>query len=124
MALIGAVVVPRFYAKKVVALKPLAADFRETNCIRNMTPKNQQIRLRLGGNGWLAIIILAIALWGTTAQPAIARGRPVEIADATIERNLVYKRINGRELRLDLYCPQKASSPSPVILWIQAASWS
>jgi acetyl esterase/lipase len=124
MALIGAVVVPRFYAKKVVALKPLAADFREPNCIRNMTPKNQQIRLRLGGNGWLAIIILAIALWGTTAQPAIARGRPVEIADATIERNLVYKRIDGRALRLDLYCPQKSSSPSPVILWIQAGAWS
>src|SRR5262245_61528879 len=57
----------------------------ETNCIRSMTPKNQQVRLRLGGNEWLAIIILAVALCGTRAQPAMARGRPVEIADAAIE---------------------------------------
>jgi len=48
----------------------------------------------------------------------------VEIADAVIQRDLVYKRINGRALTLDLYRPQKASSPSPVILWIHAGGWS
>jgi acetyl esterase/lipase len=97
--------------------------FRYQKFIRNMIP-NKRARLSLGGNAWLVIMILAVALCGTTAQPAMARGRPVEIADAEIERNLVYKRINGRELRLDLYCPRKASSPSPVILWIQAAGWN
>jgi len=91
--------------------------------MRNMMPKNQQVRLRVGGNAWLAIIILAVALCGTTTQPALARRRSVE-ADAAIQRDLVYKRINGRELRLDLYCPQNASSPSPVILWINAGGWS
>ena len=53
-------------------------------------------------------------------QPAMARDRP----DAVIQRDLVYKRINGRELRLDLYRPQNASGPSPVILWIYAPGWS
>jgi len=90
----------------------------------NMTQKNQQVRLRPGRIAWLAIIILAVALCGTTAEPALARRRSVEIADAAIERDLVYKRINGRELRLDLYRPQNASSPSPVIIWIHAALWS
>ena len=89
-----------------------------------MTQENQQDRLRLGRNAWLAIIILAIALCGTTTQPASARRRSMEIPDAAIHRDLVYKRINGRELRLDLYCPQNASSPSPVVLWIHAAGWS
>jgi acetyl esterase/lipase len=90
-----------------------------TNCIRNMDQKNQQVPLTLGRNAWLAIV-LAVALCSTTAQPAVARDRP----DAVIQRDLVYKRINGRELRLDLYCPQNASSPSPVILWIFAGGWS
>jgi hypothetical protein len=102
--------------EEVVAFKALTVDFREPKSLtRNMTQKNQQVRLRLGRNAWLVIIIFAIALCGTTAQPSMARGRPVEIADAVIERNLVYNRINGRALRLDLYCPQKSSSPSPVI---------
>ena len=84
-----------------------------------MTPKNQQVRLRLGRNARLAIIILAVALC-STMQSAVARDRP----DAVIHRDLVYKRINGRELTLDLYCPRKASGPSPVILWINAPGWS
>jgi acetyl esterase/lipase len=88
-----------------------------------MTQKNQQVRLGLGRNAWLAIIILAVALCGTTAPPALGRGRPVGIADAAIQRDLVYKRINGRALTLDLYCPQKASSPLPVILWIHGGGW-
>src|SRR5881396_2302714 len=89
-----------------------------------MTQKSQQVRLRLGRNARLAIIILGVALCGTIAQPALARGRPVEIADAAIQRDLVYKRINGRALTLNLYCPQKASSPLPVILWIHGGGWS
>ena len=84
-----------------------------------MTQQSKQVRLRLGRNAWLAIIILAVALCGMM-QPAVAIDRP----DAVIQRDLVYKRINGRALRLDLYCPQNASSPSPVILWIHAGGWS
>jgi acetyl esterase/lipase len=111
--------------RKIVAFEPLTADFQEPKSfIRNMTQKNQQLRPRLGRNAWLGFIILAIALCGTTAQPVMARGRPVEIADAAIERNLVYKRINGRALTLDLYRPQKASSPLSVIFWIHGGGWS
>jgi acetyl esterase/lipase len=73
---------------------------------------------------WLALALAAAVVVGSTAQQAMARRRSVEIADAAIERDLVYKRINGRALTLDLYCPQNASGPSPVILWINAGGWS
>src|SRR6266550_3876204 len=109
---------------KVVAFKLLTADFRDLNCIHNMTQKNQQVRLRLGRNAWSAITILAVALCGTTAQPILAKPRSAEITNATVQRDLVYKRVNGRALTLDLYCPRKTSGPSPVILWINAPGWS
>ena len=85
-----------------------------------MTQKNQQVRFKLCRNAWLAIIIPAVALCGTTAHLAVARDRP----DAVIQRDLVYKRLDGRALTLDLYCPQKAASPPPVILWIHGGGWS
>jgi len=44
-----------------------------------MTQKSQQVRLRLGRNARLAIIILGVALCGTIAQPALARGRPLPV---------------------------------------------
>ena len=71
-------------------------------------------------HGWLISTLAIAALCGAMMQPAMARDRP----DAVIQRDLVYKRINGRELRLDLYRPQNASGPSPVILWIYAPGWS
>jgi acetyl esterase/lipase len=105
----------------VVAFKLLTADFPNPNC--NMTQKNQQMRPGLGRNAWIAIIIAAVAWCGAAAQSALARGRSSVIADATIQRDLVYKRINGRALTLDLYCPENASSALPVILWIHGGGW-
>src|SRR5437660_6909440 len=78
------------------------------------------LRVMLLRHRWLISTLAIAALCGATMQAAMARDRP----DAAIERDLVYKRINGRELRLDLYRPQNASSPSPVIIWIHAALWS
>ena len=101
---------PAHCFRKGVAFKPPRADLRTPNCIRNMTQENHQDRLRLGRNAWLAIIILAIALCATTTQSASAKRHSMEIPDAAIHRDLVYKHINGRELKLDLYCPQNASA--------------
>jgi acetyl esterase/lipase len=109
---------------KVVAPKSLTTDVPELNFIPNMLQKSQHVRFRVDRNAWLAIIILAFAPCDTKAQPARARGRSIKIADAEIQRDLVYKRINGRALTLDLYRPREASGPFPVILWIHAAGWS
>jgi len=108
---------------KVVAFKLLTADFRDLNCIHNMTQKNQQVRLRLGRNAWLAITILAVALCGTTAQPILAKPRSAEITNATVQRDLVYKHVNGTVLTLDLYRPEEVSGSLPVIVWVHGGGW-
>lgn len=73
----------------------------------------------------LLIYTLAIAtLCGATAQPRTALGqRMMEIPDATIQRDLVYKRVNDTALTLDLYSPKKVSGPLPVIVWVHGGGW-
>lgn len=89
-----------------------------------MRQKSQQVRFGVSRNAWLVIIILAVTLCDATAQPVRARDRSIKTVDAEVQRGLVYKRIDGRALTLDLYYPREASGPSPVILWIHAAGWS
>jgi acetyl esterase/lipase len=73
---------------------------------------------------WLAVTIAAGVLGGQIAQPVMARRRPTEVANAAIQRDLVYKRVNGAILTLDLYCPEKVSGPLPVIVWLHGGGWS
>ena len=48
----------------------------------------------------------------------------MEVANASIHRDLVYKRVNSAVLTLDLYCPEKVSGPLPVIVWIHGGHWA
>ena len=73
---------------------------------------------------WLPVTLVAAVLWRHTAQPVMARHHPVEGANAAVQRDLVYKRVNGEVLTLDLYCPAKFSGPLPVIVWIHGGGWS
>ena len=107
----------------VVTFKLLTADFLGLNCIHNMIQKNEHVLLRFGGNALLAIAILAIVLWGTTAQPILANPRSAEITNAAVQRDLVYKRVNGTVLTLNLYRPEEVSGPLPVIVWIHGGGW-
>ena len=73
---------------------------------------------------WLIHALAIAALCGATAQPGTALGqRMMEVVDATIHRDLVYKTVNGAVLTLDLYCPEKVSGPAPVIVWIHGGAW-
>jgi acetyl esterase/lipase len=73
---------------------------------------------------WLVVTIAAAVLGGQIAQPVMARRRPPEVANAAIQRDLVYKRVNGAVLALDLYCPENVSGPLPVIVWLHGGGWS
>jgi acetyl esterase/lipase len=73
---------------------------------------------------WLAVTIAAGVLGGQIAQPVMARRQPREVANAAIQRDLVYKRVNGAVLALDLYCPEKVTGPLPVIVWLHGGGWS
>ena len=72
---------------------------------------------------WLAVALAAVVLVGQNPQPVMARRRPAESANAVVQRDLVYKPVNGESLRLDLYFPQKFSGSLPVILWIHGGGW-
>jgi acetyl esterase/lipase len=97
--------------------------FIEQDHTHDMKQKNQRGRLRLDRNAWLAITSLAVALCGTTAQPILAKPRLSELTNATVQRDLVYKRVNGTVLTLDLYRPAEVSDPLPVIIWIHGGGW-
>ncbi|MBA3963846.1 MAG: alpha/beta hydrolase [Chthoniobacterales bacterium] len=74
-------------------------------------------------NRWLAFVILATVFCGPAVQRLIAR-RVADLSDTTVLRDLVYKKIGGEELKIDLYLPKNATGKMPVILWIHGGGWS
>ncbi len=73
---------------------------------------------------WLAVTIAAAALWPLPTQSRPARQRPAEQIDAAVQRDLIYERVNGRAVGLDLYSPRNSSGPLPVIIWLHGGGWS
>lgn len=41
----------------------------------------------------------------------------------TVQKDLIYETVNGRELPLDLYIPAGSSEPPPLIIWIHGGGW-
>src|SRR4051794_17768054 len=87
------------------------------------TPKVQVVSRRLVIAS--LILVIAIGIWGTqVAQSAEGRRRRAEFQDVNIVRDVVYKHVNGRDLRLDIYSPKSITHPLPVVLWIFGNRWS
>ena len=67
----------------------------------------------------LLVLVIVVAIWGTrVAESAEGRRRRPELPDVNIVRDVVYKRVNGRDLQLDIYSPKSITGPLPVVLWI------
>lgn len=49
--------------------------------------------------------------------------RKDEILENAAIRNIVFKRIGGRELKLDLYLPASAGTLSPLVVWVGGGGW-
>ena len=88
-----------------------------------MTSQYQVVGLMRWRHAWLCVTITAALLGAEIAQPVMAERRPTEVANAAVQRDLVYKRVNGTVLALDLYRPEEVSGPLPVIIWIHGGSW-
>ncbi len=74
--------------------------------------------------GWIAYLFAIVASCGLTAQVDMVRGQALpQKAGVAIDRDLVYKRVNGTALMLDLYRPDKVSGPLPVVVWIHGGGW-
>lgn len=89
-----------------------------------MKTKYRQIRRRQSCIAWLVVMIAAAALWSQVGQPALAGRRGMDTTDDLVQRDLVYKRVNGRAIKLDLYSPKNISQPLPVVIWIHGGGWS
>jgi acetyl esterase/lipase len=71
------------------------------------------------------VLAIAVAIWGTEmAESAQGRRRRMELPDVNIVRDVLYNRVNGRDLRLDIYSPKSITQPLPVLLWIFGNGWS
>jgi len=71
------------------------------------------------------VLAIAVAIWGTElAESAQGRRRRMEFSDVNIVRDVLYKRVDGRDLRLDIYSPKSIAEPLPVLLWIFGGGWS
>jgi acetyl esterase/lipase len=71
------------------------------------------------------ILVIAVSIWGTgVALSAEGRRRRMDFPDVDIVRDVIYKRVNGRDLRLDIYSPKSTTHSLPVVLWIFGNRWS
>ena len=71
------------------------------------------------------VLAVAVAIWGTeVAESGQRRHRQMDFADVNIARDVLYKSVNGRDLRLDIYSPKSITQPLPVLLWIHGNRWS
>ncbi len=70
-------------------------------------------------------LVVALAIWATQpAESAEGRRRRADFRDINIVRNLVYKRVDGHDLQLDIYSPNSVTHPLPVVLWLHGHRWS
>jgi acetyl esterase/lipase len=79
-----------------------------------------QLGLFVQGRATAGIASTAIGDFGLDAlaeRPAVARQR------ITVDRNLVFRRVAGKELKLDVYRPRDPGERRPAILQIHGGAW-
>jgi acetyl esterase/lipase len=73
-------------------------------------------------HAWLLLAVLTL-LSVPAVRPVGARPAPIDPSDATVLRDLVYKRVGAAELKLDLYLPKDVSGQPRLILCIHGGGW-
>jgi acetyl esterase/lipase len=87
-----------------------------------MRTRSTLIRRRLSVS---LMLVIAIAISATrVAESADRRRRRAGLEDVNVIRDIVYKHVNGRDLRLDIYSPKSITHPLPVVVWIFGNRWS
>src|SRR5262245_18462648 len=80
---------------------------------------------------WLTLLMIVGSASILIMDESVARRPPAgdegrrgeEVPDALIDRDLVYKTVNGQSLRLDLYRPKDGTGPFPVVMWLYGGAW-
>jgi len=77
-------------------------------------------------------ILSAVAVCAAMATLALAaappnlpprQGPPMDLTGVKTMRNLEYAKVGSKSLLLDLYVPEKADAPLPLIVWIHGGAW-
>jgi len=79
---------------------------------------NRVMTVRCLGS-FLVMLATMLAAASVSAQP----GRSTLPAGTKVHRNLEYIKDGHERQRLDLYVPENADSPLPVIVWIHGGAW-
>jgi acetyl esterase/lipase len=72
------------------------------------------------------LAVITVAILGTqVAHLAEARQgqQRREFPDVDVQRDIVYKNINGLSLGLDIYSPKSVTHPLPVVIWLHGHRW-
>jgi acetyl esterase/lipase len=80
-------------------------------------------RFRNRWQAWVVLVISLTLLWTQLADARRPRQRP-DFLDVDVQRDLVYKQVNGQTLQLDIYSPKSITHPLPVVLWIHGHHWA
>jgi acetyl esterase/lipase len=71
----------------------------------------------------LTSMVLAVAVAGL-AHPALAQKPAPKVPEGVKAlRDLEYAKVGDKKLLLDLYMPEKADGPLPLIVWIHGGGW-
>lgn len=79
----------------------------------------------------LAVATLSAAVHAENTPPKAAQGGSKLIEapsmplpeNTRIVRDIIYKHINGRELKLDVYLPAQSHANKPLLIWFHGGAW-
>ncbi len=66
-----------------------------------------------------AVLVLAALAF---VIPGEAKAQLVQL-QGRVAKDLVYRSVGDKKLKLDVYMPQQTSSPVPVVVWIHGGAW-
>ena len=89
-----------------------------------MTTLKRPLCVRGAQDLWFfAIVALAVCAWSPGSAAQGGRRHRTSFSEMTVQRDIVYRRINGHSLRLDIYTPTSITHPLPVTMWIHGGAW-
>jgi acetyl esterase/lipase len=69
------------------------------------------------------IVPVLLTLFVLSSLQAQRNRGPAVPEGVKVTKDIVYQTVNGRELPLDLYVPEGATEPLPLIIWIHGGGW-
>jgi acetyl esterase/lipase len=72
----------------------------------------------------MQVLALGLAIESSAQQPKAPAKPPQVPPGVKVERDLEYARVGEKKLLLDLYVPEKADGPLPLIIWVHGGGWA